>query len=299
MLLGLILNIFFLGNWQFPAEPSWLGEKFLAKPEYYIEQRAIVVPKKIPNNSLGIKTTAKSVLVRDEASGKILFEKNPGERLPLASLTKLMTALVLLENYPEWDKEVTYLPEDEEEGDKLHNYRGETVTVRELWNIGLVASSNNAIAALVRSTGMSRDAFVALMNKKAEENNLLSTKFFDPIGLDSRNISNVYDISELLKLALGKKEILEALQKTSYAFVSKNKDKGHIVYNTDQLLGSYLNIFAGKTGFTDEAGYNMAIEAVGDQKQKIIIVLFGSQTSETRFGEVKGLASWALENYIW
>lgn len=299
MLLGLILNIFFLSNWQFSAEPSWLGEKFLAKPEYYIERRAITVPKKIPNNSMGIRTTAKSVVVRDADSGKILFEKNPGERLPLASLTKLMTALVVLENYPEWDKEVTYLPEDEELGDKSHNYRGETVTVRDLWNIGLVASSNNAIAALVRATGKSRDEIVSLMNKKAEENNLLSTKFFDPIGLDSRNISNVYDISELLKLALGKKEIFEALEKTSYSFISNNKNISRTVYNTDKLLDSYLNVVAGKTGFTDEAGYNMAIEVAGDEGQKIIIILFGSQTSETRFGEVKGLATWTFDNYIW
>ena len=261
-------------------------------------------PRKIENNrSLGIETTARAAVVIDKETGVALFKKNIEEKLPIASLTKLMTALVFLDSEPDWDKEIKLLKEDEEEGGIFYARAGEEVRVEDIFNMMLVGSVNNAAMALARSTEMSQEDFVKKMNEKAQALKLKDTFFADPVGLEPTNVSTSYDVAILLSRALENDKIRETVVKKRYVFSPQNIKKTYYVKNTDELLWGFLNekpyqIIGGKTGYLDEAKYCLAIE-VENGGHKIIVVVLGSNEIKDRFQEVKGLAAWTFENYNW
>ena len=130
------------------------------------EMQEIAGPEKVDPTSLGIEVTAKSVLVVDLKSGAILFSKNSDEKRSIASITKLMTALVFLENNPGWDEIITVKESDKRNGGLAKLWPEEEVKVIDLFNLTLVSSTNEAAIALARSTSLSEEKFVELMNKK-------------------------------------------------------------------------------------------------------------------------------------
>lgn len=252
--------------------------------------------------SLGIETTARAALVLDEGTGTILFEKNSDEKLSLASLTKLMTALVFLEKEVDWEENIKFIKADDREGGIFYARAPEEVTVEDLFNMTLVGSVNNAAVALARSTGESEEEFIARMNAKAESFKM-SANFVDQTGLEVENQGTARDVAKLLAAALREEKIREAVVQKRYVFSPKKSQKTYYVKSTDELLWSFLNeepykLIGGKTGYIEEAGYNLAIEVQGDG-HKIIVVVLGSTTAEDRFKEVKGLADWTFENYKW
>ena len=187
---------------------------------------------------------------------------------------------------------------DEVNGGTAHVLRGETVTINNLFNIALIASDNNAMNALVRSTGLNSEEYLNLMNKKAEELNLKNTIFKDFTGLNDDNKSTAFEISELALAAFSKEEIREATKKKIYSFTNYN-GKYYKVYSTNKLLTSYLNVVAGKTGFTNAAGYCLVSEIENDQGHSILTVILNAQSNDHRFQDLKILSGWALENYFW
>lgn len=260
-------------------------------------------PQKKRSESLGIVTTAKSALVIDKETGAVLFKKNVDEKLPIASLTKLMTALVFLDVMSDWNKKIELQKEDEKEGGIFYARAGEEVKVKDLFNMMLVGSVNNAAYALVRSTGLPQEEFVARMNEKAQMLGLNSTHFVDPAGLEPANVSTAVDIAMLLSYVLEEDEIQKAVIQKEYIFSPQNFQKTYYVKNTNELLWSFLNkepyqIIGGKTGYLDEAKYNLALEVKKDGEE-IIVVVLGSETIKDRFQEVKGLAVWAFDSYKW
>lgn len=264
------------------------------------------IPIKDPeSNSMGIEVSAEHAVVVDRKTGAILFSKQAEEVQPIASITKVMSALVFLDFNPGWEIEVTMQASDERQGGYFHVYRGEIINMRDLFNLGLVASDNNSLIALMRSTGLSDKEFVFEMNRKAHILGLKNTKFVDPTGLSPQNESTALDVARMLNYALDKKEIRQALVQSSYEFNVLNNGRQVNVLNTDILLDSYLNdqsqgykIIGGKTGYLIEAGFclAMAVEKNGNQ---VIGVVLGSDTIETRFQEIKGLVTWAFDNYTW
>jgi len=259
--------------------------------------------KKEESKSLGIETTARAALVFDKASGTILFDKNSREKISLASLTKLMTALVILDEKPEWDKTIKLAQTDNRDGGIVYARPPEEVTVKDLFEMMLVGSVNNAAAAMARSTGLTEEAFVAKMNNKAKGLLMNNTVFVDPTGLLPGNESTARDIAKLLANALDHEEIKEAVVKKTYIFSPQKSSKVYYVKSTNELLWSFLNeepytFIGGKTGYIEESGYNLAVEAERNGHGVIIVVL-GSSTAEERFKEIKGLADWVFENYIW
>lgn len=259
--------------------------------------------KKENSKSLGIETTAKAAVVFDKASGSILFEKNAREKLPLASLTKVMTALVFLETEPDWNKKIKLSKADDREGGIFYARAPEVVTVKDLFNMMLVGSINNSTIALVRSTNFTQEDFVAKMNQKAQELKLKNMTFTDPTGLEPENQGTALDVAKLLSYALQQQKIQETVLQKKYIFSPVGSKKNYYVKSTNELLWSFLNeapykLLGGKTGYTEEAGYNLAV-ALERDGHEIIIVVLGSKTAEDRFIEVKGLAAWAFENYQW
>jgi serine-type D-Ala-D-Ala endopeptidase (penicillin-binding protein 7) len=256
------------------------------------------LPYKKNHNSLGVDITAQAAAVMDKDSGAILWQKNADQVRSLASITKLMTALVFLENNPGWNTEITLEKRDEANSNAPNILRGETVTVKDLFYTSLIASDNNTANALVRSTGLDRNEFVGLMNKKAVNLGLDNTKFKDTTGLNQSNKSTALEILKLANTAFANQDIVEATAKQNYSFQAVT-GKHHKIFSTNNLLNSYLDVVAGKTGFIFESGYCLVSEIKNDNGDNIIAVVLGSETNLDRFQDLKILSAWILDNFVW
>lgn len=291
-----------------PAVPQVTLQDFRAKPSARslpiaagrkVETGPIMKDKK----RLGVATSARAVEVVDWKSGKPLFEKNADEALPIASITKLMTALVALSGQPDWHKVIEISGSDDRPGGIAYVAPGERVTVEQLFHLSLIASANNATIALARSTGMTESEFVAEMNAMAKAIGMRNASFADPTGLDPANAASARDVALLIKTALLRTEIREAVAQDSYRSATK-AGREFAVRNTDELLSSFLNrppyaFFGGKTGYLEEAGYCLGAAAQNSDGNRVIAVVLGTSSKEQRFREVKALLHWAFDVYEW
>ena len=247
--------------------------------------------------------TAVSAIAVDTKTKTILFSKNFGEPRPLASITKLMTAMVLLDLPINWTS-TTLIIDADMAGDHHVNI-GEKFTLEDLWNVALIGSSNTSINALVRSAGMTKDGFVSLMNAKAKELRLSSARFDEPTGLSDKNMANTLDTAKLLIDALKFDKIFTTAQTGEYYARPLNGNKPRRIWTTNWLLTNWIpNNFkveniAGKTGYIDGSGYNFAVNISNEKKHTITIVVFGAATNEDRFSEARDLAQWTFDHYLW
>lgn len=210
-------------------------------------------------------------------------------QLPIASLTKLMTALVVLDTRPEWTSEVVYAATDHRPGGRLGLRISDRVTTRDLFFSMLIGSANNATAALVRSTGLSSQQFVTRMNEKAKTLGLTKTHFTDPTGLDRGNQSTSREITVIAQEAFRHFVMLQATTTRLYHFQTRNTKRQHQVHNTNELVQSSLYLTGGKTGFTNEAGHCLILKTKTAGGEFITTVL-GAPSSSTRFQEAFDLA---------
>lgn len=262
-------------------------------------------PLKQESDSLGVDLSATNAIVVDSESGKILFAKNSHESVPIASITKLMSVLVVIDLGIDWGREVVITEEDKREGGKVYLGMGEKVTIDNLVNLSLIASDNQSVATLARVTGFSEDDFVNLMNEKAKNLGMSETEFFDPTGLDVRNVSSPDDLVKLAKKIFSIQRINEILSKDEYEFKELSAGISHKVYSTDKLLSSFLKdgeeyiLQSGKTGYLPEAGYCFLSKATNKDGKEIIIAVLGSSSDYSRFQETKGLIVWSFNNWRW
>ena len=255
--------------------------------------------------SLGPQLTAKSALIVDFNSGDILFEKNSTKILPIASITKLMTALVFLDkNVKEWDEKIVVSGQDlikwsNKGGEEIQPARlsiriGDELNVKDVFNSALIKSANNASKILARLIpACCGQTFPDLMNKKAKSLGMASTHFIEPTGLSPANCSNARDLSKLIRAAFNQEEIAEALSRQSYDIKFKRNGLFYRqrIYNTDKLLNSFIDIRGAKTGYLEESGYCLA--GVSDYLgRKLIVIILGASTDEDRFQEAKSLIWW-------
>lgn len=269
---------------------------------YVKSQNNDLAPKRIVNNSFGLKTTAKSILVVDQDSGAVLYDKNSEEIAPIASITKLVTALVILDTNPDWEQKVTITEADQLEGGIIYLLPGEEVTVKDLFNLMLIASANEAAAALARNSGI--DNFNSAMNRKATEIGMTESYFSEPSGISAVNVSSANDLVKLAKVAFSKTEVVKAVTNPEYQFEILNNQRQVRAYSTNQLLGSFLNrdgyiINGAKTGYLNEAGYCMLFQVTKESGRSLIIAILGAETIIDRWQEAKGLVDWIYRNYSW
>ena len=263
----------------------------------------------LPNSSysFGPKLTAKSALIVDFDSGDVLFEKDSTKILPIASITKLMTALVFLEkNTRQWDEKIVVSEEDlikwsNSGGEEIQPARlsiriGDELNVKDVFYSGLIKSANNASKILDRLTPVCcGQTFSDLMNQKAKFLGMTNTYFTEPTGLSASNRSNAQDLSKLIRTAFDREEIREAL--SCQVFDIKFKRNGVFyrqrLHNTDKLLDSFINIKGAKTGYLEESGYCFA--GVSDYLgRELIVIILGAETNEDRFQEAKSLIWWTV-----
>ena len=260
-----------------------------------------IFPIKKNNDSVGVQVSAKSVLIKDSKTDKILWSKNSEEIRPIASITKLMTAMILLdmENI-NWEHPAE-IRESDINGDfyKIKIYSWEKIKLEDLFKITLMTSSNTGTKILINNTGLSEDEFVKKMNRKAEELNLNNTSFKDPTGLSDENISTASELLQLVKHAFSYPKIKEATSTKTFNFKTLNSNRYINVRNTNDLIGGYLNIKAGKTGYTDAAGFCLMSEITYQNKGPILVVVLGSESHYERFSDLKAISTWVFDNYEW
>ena len=225
---------------------------------------------------------ARNAILVDPSSGEVLFEKNSARSVPVASLTKLMTALVFLEQKPDLEREVA-VTHDEIDGAGHSQLRdGEMLSLEHLLHMSLMCSDNVATRVLAREAGMSHEDFLARMNRKAVELGLSGSRFYEVTGLDERNVSTASDIARLLHAAAHDPLIQTITTTRAYEF--RTDKRAHAIHNTNRLLYGRYEVLGGKTGFIMEAGYCFATW-VHSQGRDLIAVVLGAPTNATRFAD--------------
>ena len=261
------------------------------------------------NNLISLKPDATKLEITSEksavlsADGRTFLQANRADEIqPIASITKLMTASIFLDNNPGWDTVYEITAADNVEGGKLNLFLGDRVKVRDLFFTSLVASDNGATLALVHATGLSEKDFVAKMNSEALRLGLNNTSFADPVGLSEKNVSTAREVAKMARAAFGRPEIRQAASSREYRFTTENGTEKK-VESTDYLLfdsaDNPFEVLGGKTGFTDRAGYCFVGRFRNDDGQEVISVVLNSQGKNERFRESKALINWVFSSYNW
>ncbi len=229
--------------------------------------------------------SAVSAVVVDVQTGDVLYGKNPERIQPIASITKLMTALVFLDTNPDFSQTVTIPPECMALPGRKRFRAGERVMLYDLLCSALIPSDNMAAKALALSTG-SEPAFVARMNTKAKALGLSGTHFADPTGLNPDNVSTAMDLTRLVSTAARDDRISQIMRTQDYVFRS---DLGfHRLHTTNRLLSTDLDIVGGKTGFIRQSGYCLTTFVRGEGGQReVAAAVLGSRSNSKRFTDMK------------
>jgi D-alanyl-D-alanine carboxypeptidase len=219
--------------------------------------------------------------------GEYLEGSYADEILPIASLSKLMTALVLLDQKPDWQKKITITKEQinypkiyvgNDATSEVKIAAGETIAFYDLWVAMLLASSNQSAVALAESTGLTRGDFVKLMNAKAKDLGLTKTIFYDIAGLDETNVSTAKEMALIAKAAFSKPEIVEATAKGQYTLHMLKEDGSTVTCEAVNRNTSLMAFGpqAAKSGFLVEAQRTAALQ----KGTKIIAVLHAKSMAE-------------------
>lgn len=255
--------------------------------------QAAVIPAHA-EGSVDPKVRSASVLVLDQATGEVLYSKNASEIVPIASITKLMTAMVTLDAGLPLDEEITITQEilPTVQGAKLRSALriGDKVTRNDLLKIALMASENRAAAALGISYPGGLDLFVEAMNAKARLIGMNDSRFVEPTGLSAENVSSAGDLARLVDAAHTYPLIREYSTAKSHEM---RMGKRKLSYqNTNRLVSSPAwEIGLQKTGFIRAAGRCLVMQA-NIEARSLIIVLLDSVGKYTRIGDANRLRDW-------
>lgn len=244
--------------------------------------------------------TSRAAVSFDINSDKFLYEKELQLRLPIASLTKIMTAVVVLENLNLDDLIKvskgaildSYIP-----GSSKELIAGEVLRAEDLLKLMLIKSSNEAAFAFKEFAAEQGIDLIFEMNQKAQDLDMVDTYFNDPAGLDDENgFSTAEDLIKLVKYSLSHDIIHSILRTRQETIFSQDRSIVHRIFSTNKLLNLIPNLITGKTGYTEEALGNMAVVTKSRAGGNTISIILGSNQ---RFEETKELIDWINKAYIW
>ena len=268
-----------------PARPASRRHRVRRRYRRVTLRLPAVTPYGIP------RLHVKAAYVVDATTNRVLFQKNPERAFPIASLTKMMSALVFFRTNPNFDRVIEITPEDVRNSSRSHLRPREQISVRDLLHAMIMSSDNVATKALVRTCGLPFDEFIRRMNATGDTLELVSAHFVEPTGLDDRNVATASDCAKLLHVASSNPIIGAIMQKTQYEFTSNRRR--HQLVNTNRLLRSKWRVTAGKTGFISEAGYCLATNVETQSGSEITAVLLGAPSNALRFAEARRLLDWS------
>ena len=235
---------------------------------------------------------AAAAIIFNPENGKVLYEENAQDKRSIASITKVMTTVVFLEDNPDLSQEVTVERSDVYAASTTYLRANDRITLDNLLHLTLIASDNAAARALARLSHGGTAAFVERMNEKALELGLESTSFVDPSGLNPDNVSSAYDLSRLISFAASDDRISPIMRTAEYQ-VSTNR-RTFTIHSTNRLVrGGEVEVMGGKTGFISKAGYCLAtLLRLPDSNHNVAVVVLGATSNNGRFWETRHLFNW-------
>lgn len=249
-----------------------------------------------------------AAIVVNEKTGEVIWEKNSDAVLPLASLSKLVAIKVFFDQEPALSTVVTYKNQDELfnyqyckpwESAKLSVKDGETMTIENLVYATLVGSANNAIESLVRVSGLSRDIFIAKMNEFAVSVGAVNTRFVEPSGLSTENVSTAKEYAKLTA-EIFKNSVIQSMSVVpKYSFTTINTKKAHVMSNTNNFIRdgvfaatNNLKVTGSKTGYLDK--YNLMTRTHSPDGEDLVAINLGALTKIQSLEETKELLQYGM-----
>ena len=295
----LATNAFFLWDAQQLSDKAVMS----FRPVFNTTQ-AYILPLSDPNYLPILDTAidrpivkAKSALVYDSRSGRVLFSQNPSVRLPIASLTKILSAVVVLERFNQSDIAVIGKESVKVDGTRQDLFVNEQISVANLLQMMFVGSSNDAAYALATYASTHDIDFVGAMNEKAVQIGMRNSHFLDPAGLNDQAHSTAEDFVRLIMYALRYDALWTGSDQKELTLSSADAKFTHTITNTDELVGVIADLYGGKTGYTETAlGCLVLVTNVPGQDTKVVSIVLGSPD---RFGESKTLVDWVRTAYRW
>jgi len=254
------------------------------------------VAARIDPDNPGLQSTG--VLILNEQNSEVLYEKNADNIIPIASITKLMTAMVVLDARLPLNELISITDADV---DSLKNTSsrlqvGTTLTRGEMLLLALMSSENRAASALGHHFPGGKDAFLRKMNEKAAQLGMRNTRFYDSTGLTPQNVSTPRELALMVKAAQRYPEIHQFSTSSEYSFASNMRGNILTYRNTNPLVkDTDWDIGISKTGFINEAGRCIVMQATINNKP-VVIVLMDSNGKYTRIGDVQRVRKWIESN---
>ncbi len=245
-----------------------------------------------------VTVSAPSALLM-HSSGEVLFEKNAHEKRPIASVTKVMTLLLVFEAIECGDLSMADMVTGSAHaasmgGSQIWLEEGEQLSVEDMLKAVIICSANDCAVALGEHISGSEEAFVARMNQRAAELGMKDTTFKNACGLhEEGHLSSAYDV------AVMSRELIKYSKVSSYATTWETTLRGgeSVLNNTNKMIRSYDGMTGLKTGFTTQAGYCLAATATRENTGLIAVIL-GGETSESRNKDIAALLNWGFANYM-
>ena len=252
------------------------------EPRFKFDETGNVVPD----------VRAEAAIIYDPENGKVLWESNSTSRRSIASITKVMTAVVFLENSPDLTREVVVERLDVRAASTTYLRAGYRVTTGDLLHLLLIGSDNAAARVLARVSPYGSQGFIDRMNAKAQELGLTSTSYADPSGLLADNESSAYDLARLITYVSGDDRIA-SIMRTPYYTVNAGRNQ-ITIHSTNQLvMKGDVDVQAGKTGFISKAGYCLAtLLRLPQGGPQVAVVVLGAKSNPGRFWETRHLFNW-------
>ncbi len=253
-----------------------------------------------PQNTLGVQInapqiTAKAAFLVDTKTGQVLYDKNAHEKLPIASLVKVMTALIALEHKSLDDQYVVSQRAADMEPDKMLLIPGERLTLKELLYGIFLISANDAAEVLAQGTTGDLKEFIKLMNDKTLQLGMKNTHIVNPTGLDEdgqNSYSTAYDMAILARYAIRNYPVLVEISKTEHIFIEGTpQHQDYDMYSGINLITTYPGVLGFKTGYTPEAGL-VLITLARKNGQEVLGVILGS---ENRRDEARELLDYSFK----
>lgn len=254
------------------------------------------------NSGPALAQNAVSAVVIDAESGTVIFEKNSHQKLPPASITKVMTMLLVMEAIDQGKLKLTDMVTTSERaasmgGSQIFLEVGEQMTVEEMLKGVAMASGNDASVALAEKLAGTEDQFVAMMNERAAQLGLKNTHFMNSNGLPVENhYSSAYDIA-VLSRELMKYELIRSFTGKYQDYLRKDSEKPFWLVNTNKLVRFYDGADGIKTGYTSEAKFCLSASAVRDG-MRLIAVVMGAPSTKVRNAEVTQLLDYSFAQYM-
>jgi serine-type D-Ala-D-Ala endopeptidase (penicillin-binding protein 7) len=242
-----------------------------------------------------LRVNAQSALLVNYTNGKVLYARNVDTPRPIASISKLVTAMVALDLKIDLTAKVTITDDDARNSSRSRLRSGYQLSAQDLMYAALLNSDNRAARALARTAGGTTEAFVKEMNNKVKKLGLQNTVFYDPTGLDCRNVSTAQEVAKILHYAFDYPLIREITpQKTRLCRILNRKNKFVRMVNTNMIINSKYRVLSGKTGYIEESGYCLTTIVQNGKGDKLTCVVLGVPGNRLRFKEARRLVEWGF-----